>query len=153
METPLPPDFREFLALLNSEGVEYLVVGGYAVCHYGFPRPTGDLDVWIATDLPNAQRVKAALVKFGFAHDPARAEDLTTPNRIFRMGVPPVRIEVLTAVSGVTFKDCFGRCSRVVWDGIPVNVIARSDLLINKRAAGRHKDLSDIERLSESESD
>src|SRR5205085_7591244 len=109
METPLPPDFSDFSKLLDSEKVEYLVVGGYAVSYHGYPRPTGDLDVWIAVDIKNARRVKATLERFGFANDPGRPEDLLVPNRIFRMGVPPVRIEVLTGATGVDFPSCYSR--------------------------------------------
>jgi hypothetical protein len=147
METPLPPDFKEFLALLNSEKVEYLVVGGYAVSYYGYPRPTGDLDVWIAVDIENARRIRTALDRFGFAQGATRPEDFAVPNKIFRMGVPPVRIEVLTGATGVDFADCHRRRVEAELDGVRVSMIARVDLLNNKRAAGRHKDLNDIEHL------
>ena len=148
METPLPPDFREFLSLLNSEKVEYLVVGGYAVSYHGYPRPTGDLDVWIAVDPANAERISSALTKFGFAQDAGAAEAFLERDRIFRMGVPPVRIEVLTGATGVRFSDCYARRVVAHVDGMQVSVISKEDLLVNKRAAGRHKDLNDVEQLS-----
>lgn len=149
METRLPPDFREFLVLLNSERVEYLLVSGYAVSYHGYPRPTGDLDVWIATDIENARRVRRALDKFGFAQDKRRPEDFQVPHKVFRMGVPPVRIEVLTGVSGVDFAACYARRVEVELDGVAVTLIGREDLLANKKAAGRHEDLDDLEHLAD----
>ena len=99
----LPPDFKEFLKLLNSRRVEYLLVGGYAVGFHGYSRPTGDLDVWIAVSPENAERVRQALVEFGFSQENVPANLFTDPDRIVRMGVPPVRLEIITAISGVDF--------------------------------------------------
>jgi predicted nucleotidyltransferase len=148
METPLPQDFKEFLALLNSESVEYLVVGGYAVSYHGYPRPTGDLDIWIAVDISNAQRIRTVLQRFGFAQDRRAPEEFLVPNQVFRMGVPPVRIEVLTGVTGVEFAECYSRRIEADLDGVRIKLIGREDLLANKRAAGRHKDLNDLEHLT-----
>lgn len=147
MDLPLPPDFKEFLKLLDSEKIEYLLVGGYAVAFYGYPRPTGDLDVWIATSPQNATRMADALSKFGFAGAGATPELFQTANRVIRMGVPPVRIEVLTSISGVQFEACFGRRNITTIDGVSVSVISRQDLLTNKRAAARDKDLADLAHL------
>jgi hypothetical protein len=151
MEPQLPPDFSEFLALLNSENVEYLIVGGYAVGHHGYPRPTGDLDLWLAVGRESAQRVVGVLRRFGFPVDSNTAEKLELPNRVFRMGVPPVRIELLTGVTGLNFAECYPRRVRALWSGVEVSVIAKADLITNKPAAGRHKDLNDVERLTEQE--
>jgi hypothetical protein len=96
MELPLPPDFKEFLALLNSEKIEYMLVGGYAVSYHGYPRPTGDLDIWVAVHADNAKRLLAALNMFGFGEAGATEALFLTPGRVVRMGVPPVRIEVLS---------------------------------------------------------
>jgi predicted nucleotidyltransferase len=148
METQLPPDFRDFLKLLNSEGVEYLVVGGYAVSFHGYPRPTGDLDIWIAIAIENAKKVRTVLEHFGFAQDRRAPEEFLTPNQIFRMGVPPVRIEVLTGATGVDFATCYPRRVEAELDGVVVKFLSRDDLIANKRAAGRHKDLNDVERLT-----
>ena len=147
MESPFAPDFCEFLSVLNSNGVEYLIVGGYAVAHYGHLRTTGDLDVWIAVDQKNAERVRAALAKFGFPAGSTTPEDFTRPNGILRMGVPPVRIEILNGISGVNFASCYANRVAAKFGGVPANVISRDDLLANKRAAGRHKDLDDVENL------
>jgi len=142
----LPPDFKEFLRLLTSNRVEYMVVGGYAVNHYGYTRATGDLDIWIATDPINADLVVKVLHEFGFAN--AKASDLQEPGRVIRMGVPPVRLEILTSASGVDFRECRARAIEEDWDGVLVPIIHRDDLIKNKRAAGRLKDLLDLEELT-----
>lgn len=145
MATQLPQDFKEFLQLLDSERIEYLVVGGIAVSYYGYPRPTGDLDVWIAMDPANASRLVGALAKFGFASAEERL--FLEPGNMVRMGVPPVRIEILNTISGVEFAECYARRERVTLDGVEVDMISKQDLLANKRAAGRPKDANDLENL------
>jgi predicted nucleotidyltransferase len=147
METQLPEDFKEFLLLLNSERIEYLLVGGYAVSYYGYPRPTGDLDIWIAIHPENAAKLMAALAKFGFGSAGATPDLFLTPGRVVRMGRPPLRIEILSSISGVEFAECYGRRVQADLDGVPVAMIAREDLLTNKRAAGRAKDQNDLEQL------
>jgi len=143
----LPPDFKEFLQLLNEKQVEYLLIGGYAVAYYGHPRATGDIDVWIATNPENASKLLAALKAFGFGETGASAKLLMETDRVIRMGMPPIRIEIQTSVSGVEFEECYNRKVVATLDGIPVNMISREDLKRNKRAAGRNKDLSDLENL------
>ena len=142
----LPSDFKDFLRLLNSTGVEYLLIGGYAVGYYGHVRTTGDLDIWIALSPENAERVSRALCQFGFTSGTS-AEVFLQPRKVFRMGVPPIRIELLTTISGVEFKDAFGRRVSGEIDGVKVNLISFEDLKINKRASGRLKDLADVEQL------
>ncbi|HMJ65121.1 MAG TPA: hypothetical protein VK615_07200 [Candidatus Binatia bacterium] len=143
----LPLDFREFLHLLNSHNVEYLVVGGYAVGHHGFPRATGDLDIWIAVNETNASATVTALKEFGFNVPALTKELFLEEGRITQMGVPPVRIEILTKISGVRFDQCY--VNRVVseTEGLKLNVIGLNDLKKNKKAAGRLKDLNDLENL------
>ena len=143
----LPPDFKEFLRLLNSHRVEYLLIGGYAVGYHGYPRPTGDMDVWIAVSSPNAARVVGALVEFGFRAEDVPAALFTEPGKIVRMGVPPMRLEIVTSISGVDFAACYARRTSAVVDGVVVNVIGLDDLKTNKKASGRHKDLNDLEQL------
>jgi predicted nucleotidyltransferase len=147
MDLPLPPDFKEFLRLLDSERIEYLIVGGYAVSYHGYPRPTGDLDVWIAIHPDTASKMVEALRKFGFAA--ATAALFMTAGRVVRMGVPPVRVEVLTSVTGIEFSACYARRVQTVMDGINISLVSREDLLANKRAAGRAKDLNDLKHLGE----
>ena len=143
----MPPDFREFLRLLNSFGVEYLVVGGYAVGYYGYPRATAGMDLWVRIAPENAERVAGALRAFGFDM-PALSPDLfLRDNQIIRLGNPPFRIEILTSVSGVEFSECYPSRVSARLDDVDVPLISLRDLKANKRAAGRHKDLDDLEHL------
>ncbi len=145
----LTQDFREFLECLNAEQVEYLVVGGYAVAQHGYIRPTMDLDVWIATNPSNADRVKDAIARFGFKGYPRHPEDLLKRNQIFEMGIPPMKIEIHTDISGVEFSECYARRVMANWEGLQAPLISREDLLKNKRAAGRLKDQADIAELGD----
>lgn len=144
---PLPPDSKELLKLFNSHGVDYLLVGGYAVIYYGYVRSTGDMDVWIAVNPSNAKRVSAALQDFGFAAAEVTPVLFMEEGRMTRMGNVPFRIEILTKISGLTFSEAFARRIRVLIDEIEVNVIGLGDLLANKKASGRLKDLADIDNL------
>ena len=143
----VPPDFKEFLKLLNSHRADYLLIGGYAVGVHGYPRPTGDMDIWIRTTQENAQLVAQALQDFGFELDDEIRALFEQENKIVRMGLPPMRLEIITSVSGVDFNACYKQRLIYDLDGIPVNVIALEDLKVNKRASGRHKDLNDLEQL------
>lgn len=145
----LTADFKEFAALLNSNGAEYLVVGGYALAAHGHPRYTGDLDFWIGTDETNAQRVLAALAQFGFGSLGISKEDLTTPGRVIQLGYPPARIDLLTTIDGVEFASCFARRMAVSVDGLQLNFIGLDDFKANKKAAGRLKDLADLEAIED----
>ena len=127
--------------------VEYLLIGGYAVAYHGYPRATNDMDVWVAIHPDNAKRLVSVLQLFGFSV-PELSDDLfLQKDKIIRMGVPPMRIEILTSISGVAFEECY--TNRIVdkIDGIPVNLIALEQLRQNKRASGRYKDLNDLEHL------
>ena len=148
MDAPLlTDDFKEFLKLFNAHHVEYLLVGGYAVGLHGYPRATIDLDAWVRATPANATRVVAALVEFGFDTAALKPDLFLNPDSIVRFGVPPFRIEVMTSIDGVKFDPCYARALRVNVDGVVVPVISLEDLKINKRAAGRHKDLNDLENL------
>jgi hypothetical protein len=144
MANQLPPDFKEFLSLLDSNCVEYLLIGSYAVNFYAFPRTTGDIDIWVSDAPANVVRLAAALRSFGFSGADAHLFD---GHDMLRAGVPPLRLEVLTKISGVEFDDCYGRRRTEIIDGIPVAVISKEDLRINKKASGRPKDLADLEAL------
>ena len=143
----LPPDFREFLRLLNAHQVEYLLIGGYAVAYHGYPRATADMGIWIATHPRNAAQVVAALKEFGFDVPELSVELFQTENQIVRMGVPPVRIEIATGISGVNFAECYAARVIHVLDGLEVSLISLHHLKLNKRAVGRYKDLDDLENL------
>ena len=141
----LQSDFKEFLKLLSAHGVEYLLIGGYAVNYHGYSRSTGDLDVWIERSERNAQRLVGALHEFGFR---TATEDLfLEPDQIIRLGVPPVRIEIHTDISGVDFRECFEGRETAEIEGEPTPTLSLEDLKRNKRASGRMKDLADLEEL------
>lgn len=148
MDVPLlTDDFREFLRLLNASRVDYLLVGGYAVGLHGYPRATIDLDVWVRATPENAVRVIDALTAFGFDLPALEPRLFVDPRSIVRFGVPPFRIEVMTSIDGVSYHECRERAVTFDVAGLSVPVIALADLRINKRAAGRHKDLADLENL------
>lgn len=147
MGVELPRDFKEFLSLLRSHGVRYLLIGGYAVGYHGYPRATGDLDIWIAMEPENANRIVDALREFGF-DTPQLSPGLFLQDRsMVRMGNVPLRIEITTAISGVSFEECYSARIDDVMDGVEVSLIDLAHLKANKRASGRHKDLMDLEQL------
>jgi hypothetical protein len=145
--THLPQDFKEFLSLLRSHEVKYLLIGGYAVGYHGYPRATIDLDVWVQVSPDNAIRIVDTLKEFGF-NVPNLSKDLfLESDRVIRMGVPPMRLEIVTGISGVTFDDCHSHCVKDTIDGVPVNIISLQDLRKNKAASNRPKDINDLDNL------
>jgi len=147
MDIELPLDFKEFLKLLNEKGVRYLLIGGYAVGYHGYPRATNDMDIWIAVNPENAERVVDALHAFGFDLPELTPDLFLQENKIIRMGNPPMRLEITTGISGVEFDDCYTNRVVDVLDGVEVNVIDLPHLKVNKKAAGRLKYLDDLENL------
>jgi len=143
----LPPDFKEFLRLLNEHRVEYLLIGGYAVAYHGYPRATADIDIWIAIHPANAEKIVATLHDFGFELPQVTRELFLNEGQLIRMGMPPVRVEIATSISGVDFRECWAERIEDDLDGVPVNIIGLRQLKLNKKAAGRHKDLDDLENL------
>ncbi len=135
------------MRLLNAHRVEYLLIGGYAVGYYGYPRATADMDIWVAADPANADKIVVALKEFGFDLPDLSAELFLRPWQIIRLGVPPVRIEIATTISGVDFAECYADRVEDTLDGVPVNLISLKDLKRNKQASGRHQDLADLEHL------
>ncbi len=140
-------DFREFIKLLNANGVKYLVVGGYAVAFHGYPRYTKDLDFWLWIDKENAEKTVKVLTDFGFASLGLTADDFLNPDNIIQLGHPPNRIDLITQASGVKFEPCFANRQEVEFEGIKVNFIALDDLITNKRASGRLQDKLDTSKL------
>jgi len=135
--------------LLNEAKVEYLIVGGYAVGHHGYVRPTQDMDVWVATHPANARKIIKILNGFiGMAPDESL---LTQPSQVFRIGRTPVRLELFTSVKGVEFDSCYKRRSIGDMDGVPANFLCLADLRVSKKAAARLKDLADLDELPETE--
>ena len=143
----LQADLREFIVLLNSHGVEYLIVGGHAVAFHGHPRYTGDIDFLIRTTPGNALQVLAALREFGFGSSGIAEQDLLRPGQFIQLGYPPNRIDILTSISGVDFGSAWESRVETLIDELPVHLIGWDDLLRNKRASGRQKDLADVEKL------
>lgn len=143
----IPKDFKDFLKLLNGNKVKYLLIGGYAVGYYGYPRPTGDMDIWIKTDEENAEKTVKTLNEFGFSSPDLTKELLLKDKQIVRMGVAPFRLEVSNFIDGVDFDECFAEKEIVDLDGIPTNLISLRHLKLNKKASGRYKDLNDLENL------
>jgi predicted nucleotidyltransferase len=146
MAVQLPDDFKEFLRLLNDRNVDYLLIGGYAVGYHGYPRATNELDVWIGASTDNVGKVIDALKAFGL-DTPDLNADLFADGRIVRIGVPPIRIEVMSEISGVDFPSCFEARLRDTIDGVSIQIIDLENLKQNKRASGRFKDLDDLENL------
>jgi hypothetical protein len=143
----LDPNFREFIELMNSEGVRYLLLGGYAVNFHGHHRFTGDIDFWIATDQANAHAVSSALQRFGFSAASVPPESFIQPGKIHMFGRVPLRIDLLTQPSGVDFDTAWSRRIVTQIDETTINVISLHDLRINKQASGRDKDLADLRAL------
>ncbi len=143
----LHPDFKDFLKYLSLNKVKYLLVGGYAVGYHGYPRATGDMDIWIALTEENARRAAQALIDFGMSAKEVTPEIFMEEKKIIRMGLSPVQIEVITSVTGVEFGECYKRKETIEVDDIPIYIISLEDLKQNKRAAGRYQDLEDLEHL------
>jgi len=143
------PDFKELLALFNAHRVKHIIVGAYAVGHHGSPRYTGDMDVYVRPDTENACGVLAALTEFGFGSVGLAIEDFCVPDRVVQLGYPPVRIDIITSISGVSWDEAYaGRVAGVFGD-VPVFYLGLKELITNKRATGRLKDLADVEALGE----
>ena len=148
---PLPEDWRAFIESLNSNGVEYLVVGAVALAHHGFPRYTGDLDVLVRNSTDNAKRLESALAEFGLAALGLKAADFADSYRVIQLGVPPSRIDLLTSLTGVTFDEAWASRVEAVVGETRVNFIGREALILNKRLTGRAQDRADLEALGASE--
>lgn len=140
-------DFREFIESLNGHGVEYLVVGGYAVGYHGHPRFTQDLDVWVKPSVANAEKVLSSLSAFGFPSGELSINDFTNPNTVFQMGNPPFRVDIMNSVDGLKFEPCYKRRVSAKLDGVEMPILSRNDLVRNKKAIGRKKDLADVDHL------
>ena len=145
------PHYTELLQLLNESEVEYLIIGGFAVMKYGEPRYTKDLDIWVHNSTQNSERVAEALKKFGapLEHDQISAKTFTEPV-VYQIGIAPVRIDVLTEITGVKFADAWKRRVPSTFFGVPVNFISLDDLVTNKRALGRDSDLKDLQQKPKS---
>jgi hypothetical protein len=144
----MPPDFVDLLRAFAAADVRYLVVGAYALGLHGRPRATGDLDVWIDANPENAVRVMAALASFGAPLDDVTADDFSREGITYQIGLPPLRIDVLTQLTGLSFAEAWPDRLRRLVDDIDVDFIGRDAFVRNKRATGRLKDLADVEDLA-----
>ncbi len=143
----LTPDFKEFIRLLNNHKVRYLVVGGYAVAFHGYPRFTGDMDIWLDLLPENAKKLVRALEQFGFASLGLKEEDFLEPDQIIQLGYPPCRIDIFTSLPGVEFAPCYERKVEAEIEGIKVDFVDQECLKNSKKASGRLQDLADLEHL------
>ncbi|MEP7198120.1 MAG: nucleotidyltransferase [Saprospiraceae bacterium] len=140
-------DFKEFIELLIKHRAEYLIVGGYAVGIHGHPRYTGDLDIWLNPSEENAELVLKSVNEFGFSSYGLKQADFTKPGNVVQLGYPPLRIDLLTEIDGVTFNECYKNKKEISIDNLVVNFIGYDDLLKNKKESGRPRDIDDIDNL------
>ena len=143
------PDFKELLALLNAHQVNYLIVGGYALAFHGSPRMTGDIDIFIQPNAANAKRVFAALHKFGFTSTGLTQKDFEKSDQVIQLGVPPVRVDIITSLSGVTWEQAEAGKIKGSYADVPVFYLGKKQFIANKRAVGRKKDAADLEAIGE----
>jgi len=141
----LPKDFSEFIALLNEKNVRYLLVGGYAVAYHSRPKLTEDIDFWIEPTTDNANKMVSVMSDFGFAS--LAQEDFLKANQVIQLGYPPLRIDLLMSIAGLDFESAFSRCVIVELEGLKIPLLSVNDLIVNKKASGRKKDLFDINWL------
>jgi hypothetical protein len=142
-------DFRDLLALFNAHKVEYVIVGAHALAYYGAPRYTGDLDIFIRPDSGNAQRILSALEEFGFGSLGLKVEDFASQDKVVQLGVAPVRVDIATSITGVSWKDAFAGREVGTYGDVSVYYLGRKQFVLNKRALGRKKDLADLEAIGE----
>ena len=140
-------DFKEFIQLLNANKVEYLVVGGFAVAAHGFPRYTGDIDFWVKSSIENAKKLISALIQFGFGSMDITEEDFLKKDFVVQLGYPPNRIDILTGVTGLDFKESWKERVEIETEGEKINYISLHHLKINKKQTGREKDNIDLNNL------
>lgn len=143
----LNEDFKEMLKCLNEEQTEYLLIGAYALAVHGFPRATGDIDLWVRPSAENAERVMKALKKFGAPLFNVTVEDFLNPATIYQIGVRPRRIVFITSPDPLFFEDCMEKAIDTLVDDIPIKVLSVSDMIKNKEATGRPKDHLDAQEL------
>ena len=140
-------DFKELFEFFNAHKVQYLIVGSYALAFHGSPRYTGDIDIYVKPDEENAKKIMEALAEFGFGSVGLENSDFESPDRVVQLGVSPVRIDLITSISGIDWETAFHGGKEGYYGNVPVKYIGRSEFIKNKRASGRKKDLADLEAL------
>ena len=143
------PDFRDLLELFNKHQVEFMLVGGYALAFHGAPRYTGDMDIFVHISSQNAVRIMAALREFGFGSVGLTAENFQQENMVVQLGVPPVRVDIITSLTGISWEDAYSNRVQGKYGNVPVSYIGRDQFILNKKATGRKRDLADLEALGE----
>ncbi|MCL2390606.1 MAG: nucleotidyl transferase AbiEii/AbiGii toxin family protein [Endomicrobia bacterium] len=143
----LNSDYKELLSIFNEEKVKFILVGAYAMAVHGYPRATMDIDVWVIGELKNSEAIIKALRRFGAPLDDISSEDFQKDNVIFQIGVFPRRIDIVTSVDGLEFDEAYRRSVTVEIEDIKLKVLSKEDLIKNKLASGRTKDLADVETL------
>jgi hypothetical protein len=144
-------DFKDLLSEFNAHAVEYLVVGAHALAAHGHVRATKDMDVWVRPTRANARRVVDALAAFGAPLHGASIDDFAGPDFVLQIGVQPIRIDVLTSITNVTFDEAWPSRLQATFDGAPVGVLSKQHLIQNKSATGRPQDLADVDFLTKSQ--
>ncbi len=142
-------DFKELLELFNAHKVEYLIVGGYALAFHGAPRFTGDIDLLVKADSANAKRILVALEEFGFGSLELSEVDFISPHNVIQLGVPPVRVDIMTSLTAVGWEKAQADKVRGDYGETPIYFISKADLITNKRSLGRKKDQADLEALGQ----
>jgi len=142
-------DFKELLELFNGHKVEYMIVGAYALAFYGVPRFTADIDIFVHPSPENAKKILSALTDFGFSSLNLTIEDFQNPDSVVQLGVPPVRIDIITSITGITWEDADQGKQEGLYGSVPVYFLGKKQYITNKRATGRKKDLADLESLGE----
>ena len=140
-------DFKDLFALFNAHKVDYLIVGAYALAYHGAPRYTGDMDILVRPSPENARRILKALEAFGFGSVGLTAEDFTVPGKVVQLGVPPVRIDIVTAITGVSWEEAAAGRVKGNYGDTVVNFIGKEEFIRNKQALGRKRDQADLEAL------
>jgi hypothetical protein len=140
-------DFRELFELFNRHHVEYMVIGGYALAFHGAPRYTGDMDIYVKPDTQNSERIMRALKDFGFGDTDLSVEDFIYPEKVIQLGVPPVRIDIITSITGVAQDEAFAEKLKGTYGNTEIYYIGREQFIANKKATGRKRDIADLESL------
>jgi hypothetical protein len=145
----LSADLKEFIALLNSHGVEYVIVGAHSLAFHGRPRYTGDLDILLRPSPENAEKISAVLTKFGFAESGFKPSDFIEPDQMIQLGRVPNRIDLMTGISGVATSEAFATKISAELSELPVFILSKDLLIQNKRAVARPQDLADLDALQD----
>ena len=143
----IPSDYKDLLKALNKHRVKYLIIGAYAVIYYTEPRYTKDIDIWVEPEIKNAKKVYEVLKEFGASLKGMSINDFMNPNLVYRMGVPPVRVDIMMGIPGIAFDEAWKHRSKGLFEGIKVNIIGIKELIKSKEKTKRDYDLKDIESL------